>query len=140
MSNEPKLQNTPSAIDIEQAAIAAALDKKAKEVVSLDLRNIQDAVADYFIICHGDSPTQVNAIAENVKVELKKHLGEAPVYSEGMQQAEWVLLDYIDVVLHVFQREKRLFYQLEELWSDGVETRYNEMGEPLTDAQKAQNT
>jgi ribosome-associated protein len=123
-------QKAPSekSSDLATAIIDAVLDKKAHNVVKLDLREIQEAVTDFFIVCHGDSDTQSKAIADNVEKQIKERFGMKPFYSEGQSQADWVLLDYFDVVVHVFQRDKREFYQLEELWSDGKVTRYDERG------------
>ena len=100
--------------------IEAILKIKGKEVVDLDLSNLSDAVADHFIVCHGDSSTQVNAIADNVYKEVKDALGLLPKGQEGKANAEWIILDYFDVVVHVFYNETREYYQLEELWSDAI--------------------
>lgn len=114
--------------ELADAIINAILDKKGHRVVKIDLREIQEAVTDYFIVCHGDSDVQAKAIAANVEKEIKEKFGAKPFFSEGQSQADWVLLDYFDVVVHVFQREKRDFFQLEELWSDGTVTRYDDNG------------
>ena len=98
----------------------AILNKKGREVVSLDLQKINDAAADYFIITHGDSTTQVKAISDFIEVQLKEKCGEQPYRHEGKQVAQWVLIDYINVVVHVMHPESRKFYQLEEMWSDAV--------------------
>lgn len=123
-------QKNPSAnsSDLASAIVDAVLDKKAHNVVKIDLKEVQEAVTDFFIVCHGDSDTQAKAIAANVEKEIKEKFGTKPFYSEGQSQADWVLLDYFDVVVHIFLREKRDFYQLEELWSDGKVTRYDERG------------
>jgi ribosome-associated protein len=102
-------------------------DKKGKSIVSLDLREIPEAISDYFIVCHGDSTTQVKAIVDNVYRKLKENRGEIPHHIEGMQSAEWAIVDYVDVVLHVFLREKREYYQLEDLWSDAAATGYDDL-------------
>jgi len=94
------------------------LEKKATDVVLLDLRNIKHAIADYFVICSGNSDTQIDAISESIENEIHKHVKQNPWKREGQQNKEWVLLDYVDVVAHVFNKEKRLFYGLEELWGD----------------------
>ncbi|MCB0515359.1 MAG: ribosome silencing factor [Bacteroidetes bacterium] len=93
-------------------------DKKGIKIVRLDLRDISDAVCNEFIICEGTSTTHVNAIADSVTDKVKKESGEMPFSMEGMRQGEWVLVDYVDTVLHIFTHEKRNFYQLEDLWSD----------------------
>ena len=102
-------------------------DKKGKSIVSLDLREIPEAISDYFIICHGDSSTQVKAIIDNVYRKLKENWKETPHHIEGMQQAEWAIIDYVDVVVHVFLNEKRDFYHLEDLWSDAMITHYDDL-------------
>lgn len=102
-----------------------ALDKKAKDVVALDLRNIPEAIADYFIICHGDSTTQVKAIADHIADECKKNK-ITKVYSvEGLKNAQWALIDLGNIIVHVFLHDVRDHYQLEELWSDAILTEYN---------------
>ncbi|KAB2917234.1 MAG: ribosome silencing factor [Bacteroidetes bacterium] len=99
-------------------------EKKAHDIVVLDLRKIKSAVADFFVICHGDSDTQVEAIGRSIDDEVEKALNERPWHKEGYENAEWVLLDYVNVVAHVFLNEKREFYAIEELWGDAVITRY----------------
>lgn len=84
----------------------------------MNLKNIQNAVTDYFIICHGTSSTQVEAIADSIEFEVKKITGIKPWHKEGFQNAEWILLDYADVVVHIFQEKIRAFYQIESLWAD----------------------
>lgn len=95
-----------------------ALEKKAYNVVIMDLRKLTD-MTDYFVICSADSDTQVKAIADAVMDGTEK-LGTGVWHSEGMSQCQWVLLDYIDVVVHVFHKEVRKFYNLEKLWGDSV--------------------
>jgi ribosome-associated protein len=103
---------------IFKAIIHAVQEKKAHNIVSLDLRKIPEAVADFFIICEAPSTTQVKAIADYVDEYVKKATGEAPFRHEGQQVAHWVLVDYVNVVVHVMQPETRKFYKLEEMWSD----------------------
>ena len=98
--------------------IQGVFDKKAEEVVSLDLQHIQESVTDYFVICEASSTTQVKAIADHVIEKVRETTGESPWHSEGYQNLEWVLIDYVSVVVHVFLKEKRNYYQLEELWAD----------------------
>lgn len=102
------------------ATIAAEgiFEKKGEDVVQIDLRNIKNAVADFFLICHGTSRTQVEAIADSVQMEVKKAVGVNVWKKEGMENAEWILLDYVDVVIHIFQEPNRRYYRLEELWAD----------------------
>ncbi len=102
------------------ATIAAegVFEKKGEDVVQIDLRNIKNAVADFFIVCHGNSRAQVEAIADSVQAEIKKAVGINVWKKEGLENAEWVLLDYVDVVIHIFQEANRKYYRLEELWAD----------------------
>ena len=94
------------------------LEKKASDVILLDLRDVKHAIADYFVICSGNSDTQIDAISESIEKEIHKHVKQNPWKREGQQNKEWILLDYVDVVAHVFNKEKRKFYGLEELWGD----------------------
>lgn len=98
--------------------LKAIQEKKGEHIVSLDLRKIPEAVADFFIICEASSTTQVKAIADHVEHLVKENCEEVPYRHEGMTAAHWVLVDYVNVVVHVFQTETRKFYRLEEMWSD----------------------
>lgn len=91
---------------------------KGQEIEILDLREIENTVCDYFIICNGTSNTQVNAIVNSVQKSVSKELHEKPWHTEGMDNAEWVLIDYVHVVVHVFQKHIREFYDIEGLWGD----------------------
>ncbi|MBM3160019.1 MAG: ribosome silencing factor [Bacteroidetes bacterium] len=93
-------------------------ENKAKEIVVLDLRDLSMAVCDYFVICSGDSNTQVEGICNSVTRFTRKNLKEKPWHIEGKNNSEWVLLDYISVVAHIFYKDVRHFYQIEDLWSD----------------------
>ena len=93
-------------------------ENKAKDIVVLDLRNIHAAVTDFFIICSGDSSTQVDGISNSVVRLTRKELKEKPWHQEGKQNSEWVLLDYVNVVAHIFYKDARKFYDLEDLWAD----------------------
>lgn len=93
-------------------------DRKAEKITVLDLSDIENSVCDYFVICEGNSNTQVSAIAGSVEKKVREKTGEKPWHVEGQEQAEWVLVDYVDTVAHVFQRETRAFYDLEGLWGD----------------------
>ena len=101
-----------------KAIIDSIKQHKGKEVVSLDLRKIETAVCDFFIICHGTSNTHIESIAENVRKEISKQMKEKPWHTEGEANKEWVLMDYFNVVVHIFNKEKRDFYKLENLWAD----------------------
>ena len=101
-----------------KAIIDSIKQHKGKEVVSLDLRKIETAVCDFFIICHGTSNTHIASIAENVRKEISKQMKEKPWHTEGEANKEWVLIDYFNVVVHIFNKDKRDFYKLENLWAD----------------------
>lgn len=108
---------------LHKSIIEAILDKKGKDVISLDLRKLKDAPAEFFIITHGDSSTQVRAIFDNVVEETTK-AGFKPFRAESNKGSEWMIADYGYILVHLFYREKRDFYALEELWSDATETKY----------------
>ncbi|MFT4156064.1 ribosome silencing factor [Parafilimonas sp.] len=100
--------------------LKAIQEKKGENIVSLDLRKIPEAVSDYFIICEATSSTQVRAIADFVEETIKKELGEVPYRHEGFHALQWVLIDYVNIVVHIMQPDTRKFYRLEEMWSDAV--------------------
>lgn len=93
-------------------------DVKGQDIEILDLREIENTVCDYFIICNGTSNTQVNAIVNSIQKSVSKALKEKPWHIEGGENAEWILMDYVDVVVHVFQKHIREFYDIESLWGD----------------------
>jgi ribosome-associated protein len=93
-------------------------EKKAKEIVCIDLRNLKNAVADFFIVCHADSKTHIESIARTIEEFVYTKAGENPLHKEGQGNAEWILLDYANIVAHVFLKEKRDFYGIERLWAD----------------------
>ena len=97
-------------------------DVKGEHIILMDLRAIETAVCDYFIICDGNSNTQVSAIAGSIQKNVGKKLKEKPWHIEGEQNAEWILIDYVNVVVHVFQKPTREFYNIEELWGDAKTT------------------
>lgn len=103
---------------ISEIIIEGIQEKKGNEIVRLDLRNIHSLVADFFVVCNADSSTQVRAIAASVEHEVYKATGVDPYRVEGLGFGEWVVLDYLDVVVHIFKTEKREFYALEDLWGD----------------------
>ncbi|GGG31086.1 ribosome silencing factor [Hymenobacter sp. 5516J-16] len=105
-------------------------EKKAADIVVLNLKDLKNAVADYFIICSASSDTQIDAIARSVEEEVEKLTGQNPWQTEGRMNREWVLLDYVDVVVHVFLRDRRQFYGLEELWGDAQITYVEEEETP----------
>lgn len=109
-----------------ETIIKAIEDRKGHNIVSLDLRKIENASCKYFIICHGTSNTQVESIAKHIIDEAQDVLGEKPMSKEGFENAYWILLDYFDVVVHVFYEEAREFYSIEDLWADAEVNVINE--------------
>lgn len=103
---------------IFKTIIHAIQQKKGENIISLDLRKIPEAVTDFFVICQATSSTQVKAISDFVEVQLSKECGETPFRHEGQQSAQWIIIDYVNVVVHVMHQESRKFYRLEEMWSD----------------------
>jgi ribosome-associated protein len=103
---------------LSEVIVKGMQEKKATDIVVLDLRKIKNAVADFFVICSGNSDKQLDAIADSVDEQVFKALKENPWHIEGKNNKEWMLLDYIDVVAHVFKKERRDFYSLERLWGD----------------------
>lgn len=103
---------------IFKTIIHSIQEKKGENTISLDLRKIPEAVADFFIICEATNNIQLKAIAEFVELNVKKQCGELPYKHEGYQAEQWILIDYVNIVVHVMLPEPRKFYQLEELWSD----------------------
>jgi len=100
--------------------------KKGKEIVSIDLTKINNSVCDYFIICHGDSTTQVGSITDEIKIKTKEILQISVDHVEGEQNCLWVLMDFWGIVVHIFLGEQRLFYHLEDLWADGILTKHED--------------
>ncbi len=111
---------------IFKTIILGIQEKKGENIVSLDLRKIPEAVADFFVICQASNPTQLKAIADSVEAMVKDNCGEAPYKHEGKQASQWILIDYINVVVHVMLPEPRKFYQLEEMWSDAPSMEHND--------------
>jgi len=111
---------------IIKTIIAAIQEKKGMNIISLDLRKINEAVADFFIICEAGNQPQIKAIAENVEYQVKMKCDEDPYHHEGYQALQWVLVDYVNVVVHVMLTENRKFYKLEEMWSDAVSEKHND--------------
>ena len=117
-----------SADQLISVIISGIEDVKGKEISILDLRDIENTVCDYFIVCEGTSNTQVNAIVNSVQKKVSKELKDSPWHTEGLDNAEWVLIDYVNVVVHVFQKHIREYYDIESLWGDAkttvIETSY----------------
>jgi ribosome-associated protein len=120
------VKDTNDGLQIALTLAQGMAEKKAEEIVILDMRKVAGASADFFVISHAPSDKQVEAIADSAEDELHKETGERPWHREGYENLEWVLLDYINVVVHVFQKEKRDFYAVEELWGDAVRVPFKE--------------
>lgn len=102
------------------------LEKKAIDIVVMDLRKINSAITDFFVICSGNSDTQLDAINTSVDEEVYKVTGQSPWHKEGRQIKEWILMDYVNVVVHIFKKDRREFYDLESLWGDAKITLIDE--------------
>jgi len=110
---------------IVKTILRAIQEKKGENIVSLDLRKIPEAVADFFIICEANNQPQIRAITDFVEQQVKTNCGENPYHYEGKQNLQWVLIDYVNVVVHIMMPEQRKFYKLEELWSDAPMEEHN---------------
>jgi ribosome-associated protein len=106
--------------------IAAIQDKKGENIVSLDLKKIDEAIADYFIVCQAGNHVQLGAIIDNIEDEVRKQCGEKPFKTEGKRGQHWILIDYINIVIHCFTPETRKFYNIEDMWSDADFKEHND--------------
>lgn len=113
--------------ELNHAIIEGIRDKKGKNIIQLDLRRLDDAPADFFIICEGDSNTHIKAISDSIYKKVKEELHTMPSHTEGSSNARWVLMDYFNTIVHVFYPETREFYDLEQLWSDAKATEFAEV-------------
>jgi ribosome-associated protein len=118
--------NIISSEQLCQLVVKGMQEKKALDVVVMDLREIKNAITDFFVICTGNSDTQIDAIADSVETEVYKLTNEHPWQREGKEAKEWILIDYVDVVAHVFRKDRREFYGLEQLWGDAKVTHVEE--------------
>jgi ribosome-associated protein len=109
---------------IFKTIIQAIQEKKAENIISLDLRKIPEAVSDFFVICEASSTTQVKAIADSIEEQVNRICDELPYKHEGRQSLQWVLIDYVNVVVHVMLPENRRFYKLEDMWSDAPQEKH----------------
>jgi ribosome-associated protein len=116
---------------LARLAVDAILEKKGRDILVLDVHEVS-GIADIFIVATGDSDLQIRAIVESVRANLKEKAGERPWHVEGSDHHQWVLLDYVDLVVHVFQDETRAFYSLERLWGDAPREEVDEMGDATT--------
>jgi len=112
------MTNNSDQIKLKKFIVEAIKEKKGKEIVVLDLRKLDQSIADFFIICHGDSNTQVDSIAGFIDRQTRTELQDHVIHTEGAENSQWILMDFGGVVVHVFQEEYRKFYNLEDLWAD----------------------
>lgn len=117
-----KKKGQATAKELTSVIIEGIQDKKGVNITCMDLKELDGAVTDYFIICEGNSSTQIDAIKDSIEKLVREKLGEKPWHVEGTANLEWVLMDYVNVVVHIFNREKREFYNLEGLWADAEVT------------------
>lgn len=110
---------------LKESIIKGMQDKKGHNITSIDLSAVNNSLSDMFILCHGNSDKQVESIAKNIEEEVFKATGEIASHKEGYANKEWILLDYFDIIVHVFEEEKREFFALEKLWGDGEVQVYN---------------
>jgi len=115
-------QRNNNADQLITTIISGIEDVKGKEIILLDLREIENTVCDYFIICEGTSNTQVNAIVSSIQKQVSKTTKDKPWHIEGTDNAEWILMDYVNVVVHVFKKHIREYYDIESLWGDAITT------------------
>ena len=111
---------------LSRLVVKGMLEKKAANIVVMDLRNVKNSITDFFVICSGNTDPQIAAIADSVDEEVFKGSKINPWHQEGRQNREWILLDYVDVVVHVFRKDRRKFYDLESLWGDAELTQIKE--------------
>jgi ribosome-associated protein len=123
MTNE--LETFQAKASIVQVIVKALQDKLGRHIVTMDLSHLPSAPTDTFVVCHGGSDRQVEALADAVEEQVRIHQQEKPYHREGTDTKEWILLDYVNVVVHIFQKQKRDFYALEELWGDATAEYYN---------------
>lgn len=122
----PKKKKGLDSEKLSQIIVDGMQEKKAADIVVMDLRKVKNAVADFFVICSGNSDKQLEAIADSVDEQVYKTLKEKPWHVEGKNNKEWMILDYISVVTHIFRRDRREFYALEKLWGDAEITEIEE--------------
>lgn len=120
-----------SSKDLSNLVIQGMLEKKATDIILLDLRKLHNTITDFFVICSGNSDNQIDAIATSIDEEVYKVSGVSPWHKEGLQNKEWILLDFVNVVAHVFNNEKRAFFDIESLWGDAEITTIDENFKPI---------
>ena len=107
-------------MDLLQAILTSLDDNKANDIVLMDLRGIDEAITNFFVVCHGSSTTHVGSLSQNLRAEVKEEQGSIPMGNSGHDTGQWIVLDYFDIVVHIFLEETRSLYLLEELWSDAT--------------------
>jgi len=115
---EVKLKKEISSQELSQLVVKGMQERKATNIVVMDLRKVKNAFTDFFVVCSGNSDTQIDAISESVDKEVWEATRNHPKSMEGKANREWILVDYYDVIVHIFKKDKREFYKLEELWGD----------------------
>ena len=121
-----KSKKTDNTAELLNVVVDAIQEKKAQNVISLNLSELKNSICKYFVICNADSHTQVSAISDNIEDKVLEKMNEKVWRRNGIENAFWIILDYGDVVIHIFQTEQRNFYKLEELWADAELTEYTE--------------
>jgi len=121
-----KIDNTGTKVLLDQI-ILAAQDKKANNIVSINLTKIENSITNYFVICSANSNTQADSIYDNIIDMVQENLNIKPTNKEGYENSEWILIDYFDIVVHIFISGVREFYKLEELWADGILKKYKDV-------------
>jgi len=119
--------NKKIASELNDLIIDSIQDIKGKNIIKLDLTELDDSPTDYFIICEGDSTTQVRAISNNIRRRVKEERQIMPNHTEGIDGSQWILVDYFDTIVHIFHPEKRAYYEIEELWSDAKSISYADL-------------
>lgn len=119
----------PDSVALCRVIVSGMQEKKASDIVILDLRKLKNAIADFFVICSGSSDKQIDAITDAIDEQVHKELKENPWHIEGKNNKEWMLLDYISVVAHVFRKDRREFYALEKLWGDAEVTEFDNIAQ-----------
>lgn len=127
MNQQQLTKDTLSVEALNDLILDSIQDIKGKKILKLDLRGLDVTPTDFFFICEGESTTQVKSIANNIRKRVKDETGMLPTHQEGVQEGVWALVDYFNVIIHIFHPEKRAFYDLENLWSDAAFTEYDSL-------------
>lgn len=116
--------------------IEALEENKGHKIVKIDLRKIENCFCSFFVICHGTSTTHVGTLADAVEDKVQEKFDENPLHTEGKNLSQWIIVDYGDVIVHIFQKEQRDYYQLEDFWGDGICTEMESQEEAVTESRK----